>query len=255
MSHLTLEQTEQLKEIGAYLRQLRQDQAISTEEVAAKTFIPSRLLSALEEGQPEQLPEPVFIQGFIRRYADVLNLDGSTLAQQFPANSIPIRMETRSVETPQALSISLKPYVPHILFVAVVVSAASGLLYLVNKSATEQTQLQQKDASVVQPQNAVPNPVASTPAPPKTPASGAPIQFTVELKEPSWLRVIVDGKPEFEGILTQGKKQTWTAQETLTIRAGNSGAVRYYFNQQEPKLLGKIGEVEELTFTPQGVAR
>jgi cytoskeletal protein RodZ len=86
VNHLNPAQTEQLKEIGAYLRQLRQEQSISTEEVAAKTFIPLRILKALEEGQPEHLPEAVFIQGFIRRYADVLDLDGAALAKTFPTN-------------------------------------------------------------------------------------------------------------------------------------------------------------------------
>jgi hypothetical protein len=63
--------------------------------------------------------------------------------------------------------------------------------------------------------------------------------------------VSADGKTEFEGVLDEGAKQTWTAKEKLSIRAGNAGAVLTSFNGQEPKSIGNAGEVKEVTFTPQ----
>ena len=86
MNHLNPAQVEQLKEIGAYLRQIRQEVSIPIEEISAKTLIRLGMLKAIEEGQPDQLPEPVFVQGFIRRYADALGLDGVALAKTFPIN-------------------------------------------------------------------------------------------------------------------------------------------------------------------------
>ncbi|AOX01291.1 hypothetical protein BJP34_19265 [Moorena producens PAL-8-15-08-1] len=87
MSHLSLEQEEQLQKIGTYLSQLRQEKSIPIEEVANKTFIRLHILQALEAGQSEPLPEPVYIQGFIRRYAEFLSLDGPGIAKTFPVNS------------------------------------------------------------------------------------------------------------------------------------------------------------------------
>ncbi|WP_293063271.1 MULTISPECIES: helix-turn-helix domain-containing protein [unclassified Moorena] len=87
MSHLSLEQEEQLQKIGTYLSQLRQEKSIPIEEVAEKTFIRLHILQALEAGQSEGLPEPVYIQGFIRRYAEFLSLDGPGIAKTFPVNS------------------------------------------------------------------------------------------------------------------------------------------------------------------------
>ncbi|HEY9624386.1 MAG TPA: RodZ domain-containing protein [Crinalium sp.] len=90
MSKLDSTQLEQLKEIGEYLYQVRQEQAISLDEVANKTFIPLRLLRAIEVGRGDLLPEPVFIQGFIRRYADILGLDGSAIAKGFSTTTTPV---------------------------------------------------------------------------------------------------------------------------------------------------------------------
>ena len=83
-------QQEQLRVIGTYLSRVRQEQSRSLEEIAAKTYIPLRLLKAIEQGQEQPLPEPVFVQGFIRRYADSLGLDGMELAQKFPVQVTPL---------------------------------------------------------------------------------------------------------------------------------------------------------------------
>ncbi len=83
MKEFDTAQVEQLKTIGDYLHRERQEQAISLDEIAVKTYIPLRLLQALELGNVERLPEPVFVQGFIRRYADAIGLDGTALAKNF----------------------------------------------------------------------------------------------------------------------------------------------------------------------------
>ncbi|NEP23318.1 helix-turn-helix domain-containing protein, partial [Moorena sp. SIO3I6] len=77
----------QLQKIGTYLSQVRQEKSIPIEEVANNTFIRLHILQALEAGQSEPLPEPVYIQGFIRRYAEFLGLDGPGIAKTFPVNS------------------------------------------------------------------------------------------------------------------------------------------------------------------------
>lgn len=105
MNELDQTQIEQLTKIGEYLYQEREERAIALEEVAVKTFIPLRLLQALERGQTERLPEPVFVQGFIRRYADALGLDGRSLAKTFvidlsPVPAKPLEPEVSSAAVP-----------------------------------------------------------------------------------------------------------------------------------------------------------
>ena len=86
MEKLDAAQLDQLKEIGAHLQQVRQSQSRSLEEIATKTCIRLPLLQALEAGHGQILPEPVFVQGFIRRYADLLGLDGTSLSRTFFVN-------------------------------------------------------------------------------------------------------------------------------------------------------------------------
>lgn len=50
------------------------------------TMIPQRLLQAIEEGDLNELPEPVYTQALIRLSADAIGLDGTELAKRFPIN-------------------------------------------------------------------------------------------------------------------------------------------------------------------------
>ncbi len=246
MNNLNPAQVEQLKEIGAQLRQQRQEQSISTEEVSAKTYISPRLLTALEEGQSENLPEPVFIQGFIRRYADVLALDGDALSKTFSTNLSPTTSEIAAPQEIRTQQLPSKEIGLYALYIGLMAVAAGGLFLLVNRPQTAPPVAQKKTESVVQ------QPKTSTkPKPAKTSAASAAIQASVNLTEESWMEVIVDGKTEFEGNLDKGTKKTWTAKKELKITAGNAGAVLIVANRQKEKLMGEPGEVKEITLTSE----
>jgi hypothetical protein len=67
------------------------------------------------------------------------------------------------------------------------------------------------------------------------------------------LRITSDGNTEFEGILQPGETRSWTADEALTIRAGNAGGVLVSFNDGQAETLGQPGMVKEVTFAPNKV--
>lgn len=238
MNHLDPAQVEQLQEIGAHLRQKRQELSIPIEEIAAKTLIRLGILKAIEEGQFDQLPEPIFVQGFIRRYGDVLGLDGAALAKTFPTSfSLPAESEALIQAPPKSRSKTIPLYVPSILLLLI---AAGGLFYFLNRQRPTAPVVQQRAVTTV-PASPLPKLIASP--------LGSPIQVTVNLTEQSWLRVMADGKTQFEGVLPKGKQQTWTAKKQLTVRAGNAGAVLVAYNREKPKLLGTSGDIREVTFT------
>lgn len=82
MNHLSDIQIEQLKLIGAELSEYRQQIKMSLDEVAVKTYIPLRILQAVEIGNSENLPEAVFVRGFVRRYADAMGINGKLISER-----------------------------------------------------------------------------------------------------------------------------------------------------------------------------
>ena len=89
MTKFSAQQQSQLAQIGVFLRENREKQGKSLEDIAIHTYIRPQLLGGIESGDPDLLPEPVFVQGFIRRYAETLGLNGRDLSQQFAVDSIP----------------------------------------------------------------------------------------------------------------------------------------------------------------------
>lgn len=245
--HFRQEQLEKLKELGSYLRQCRTQQSISLDEVATITRIQARLLNAIEEGKLEQLPEPIYIKGFIKRFADALGLNGAEFAGAFPTGAALqfIKPSWRNLPAAQ-----LRPFHLYLLYILLVVFAVSGLSLLVRRSAVqvvEREDFPQPAANLPQQPSPPPKLASiSNPANPRDP--NKPVQVDITLESRSWIRVVADGKTQFEDILEEGTQRTWVANQQLTIRAGNAGGVLVEFNNEIAKRMGAPGEVEEVTF-------
>lgn len=252
--HFQQEQVEKLEELGSRLRQFRTEQCIPIEEVAAQTRIQARLLNAIEEGRLDQLPEPVYIKGFIKRFAEALGLNGAEFASAFPTGSGIQFIKPSWRHLPAA---QLRPIHLYLLYVFLVIGAVNGLSFLVSRSAIQVIKVE--DYPQQAQQLPAPNNSATRNSPQKLDLTkptevtqraqdGKPVQVGVTLKSQSWIRVVADGKTEFEGVLPEGTQRTWVADKTLIVRAGNAGGVLVEFNDQTAKQMGAPGEVQEVTF-------
>ncbi|MEH2468524.1 helix-turn-helix domain-containing protein [Nostoc sp.] len=129
MTLLNQAQVEQLKEITTHLRQVRQEKSIRIEEIAARTLIRAGVLQALEEERFEELPEPIFVQGFIRRYGDALGLDGNALSHTLISNVVRQDFNNDHKDLDNKLNI----YIPLVVtYILLLVAASAGLLYILN---------------------------------------------------------------------------------------------------------------------------
>lgn len=161
------EQVSKLAEIGEKLRQVREERAISLDQVAATTMIQPRLLSAIEEGRLDELPEPIYTQGFIRRFADALGLNGAEFAQAFPAD-LRLQSPAQTTEWRSRPAAQLRPIHLYVLYIVVIVAAVSGLSHLVNRSTVptnsgQPSSVPQSQASTSTTTSASPKPGSSTP--------------------------------------------------------------------------------------------
>lgn len=71
--------------LGEILKTRRQERSLSLKEVENAISVRMAYLEAIEEGQLAKLISPVYAQGFIKRYAAFLELDGERLIREFPA--------------------------------------------------------------------------------------------------------------------------------------------------------------------------
>ncbi len=248
--NLQEKQFKKLKELGECLHKIRTEQGRSIEAVANKTRIQARLLRAIEEGKLEVLPEPIYIQGLIRQFADALGLNGAEFASAFPTAFLTEDSRSRQVKSHfrwRLPSLQLRPLHLYLLYILLVIVSVQSLSNLLKHSTLEASRLTTEQPSPAsQPAQ---KPLLISQESPKPVAQQAkPLVVDIQIKDECWLRVVVDGKTEFEGILREGTRRTWVANEHLTLRADNGGSVLVNFNHQRAKRLGEPGKVQEVTY-------
>jgi cytoskeleton protein RodZ len=274
-------QIDQLQSIGAHLAQVRQDQGLSVEMLANQIFIRPVLLRALESGNDGELPEPVFIQGFIRRYAEALGLDGQAISQEFkviPVDVLPtpealaqadtngvVEPETRHgikvlhQDPPKSTGRSPLPLLLILGVLAVVLGlVAWGLLGRDREPSQADSNNSVTETSPTPSDRDTPADVPETaPEPLEEPADleaeaalAAPVVVSANLSDRAWLSVVADGENVYEGVAESGFEETWTAQTSLEFRTGNAGGVELSVNGDRAVIVGDNGDVRAFTFTP-----
>ncbi|WP_051037857.1 helix-turn-helix domain-containing protein [Thalassoporum mexicanum] len=124
------DQLVKLAEIGEQLKRQREEQSIPLTQVTSQTLISERHLKAIEEGNLSSLPEPIYVQGFIRKYGSAVGLNG--LAEEFPVNREPLN----SIELTKSSTAELRPLHLYGLYIAVITAAISTLAVVLNPART-----------------------------------------------------------------------------------------------------------------------
>ncbi len=239
------EQAQKLTEIGAHLRSARTKQGLSLEDVAAKTMIQPRFITAIEQGKVEELPEALYVRGFIRRIAEVIGVDGTALAESFPIGRDPNGNYNSNLMGTQ--NPTLRPWHLYVLYFAALMGAVALLWALFGSQNSTKTTSASRPTAIA-PKATKPSPVAKPVA--AKPKQTEPVQAQITLKADSYLDIAADGQSNYTGTLKAGEKKTITAKREIRISAGNAGGVLLSVNSQPEKLMGKSGEIKDATLTP-----
>lgn len=117
-----------MKRVGEILKEQRQAQNLSIKKVARQLLLKEEVITALEEENWANLPEPAYIQGYIKNYAKLLDLDSTRLLALFrgeydarkftkPQKRQPKRlMFTPNLIAPITLSVAIIIFVGYLLF-------------------------------------------------------------------------------------------------------------------------------------------
>jgi cytoskeletal protein RodZ len=246
-----LEQEQKLKTIGERLCEIRLERGISLAAISEQTMISQRLLEAIERGNLAELPELFYVKALMVKYARALNaVDIVDSLQTKPAVVVSDRVKTASSKPKSRnlpsfqLNFQLNSLHLYIVYVVLIIIAVRGLASLIEPTTTVFTQTPEAEVSPTTKQSnkELPQLISQS-------GNADSVIVGINLQERCWLKVMVDGKVAFEGVLTEGTQKTWEGKEEVTIRAGNAGGVVVTFNNGQKKILGKPGQVEEVTYT------
>lgn len=78
-----------LEQIGQKLKTAREGQGLTLAQIYERTKIPINHLQAIDTGLTDDLPEPVYVAGFIKRYAECVGLNGQNLSDEYRKQAKP----------------------------------------------------------------------------------------------------------------------------------------------------------------------
>jgi cytoskeleton protein RodZ len=270
-----------MSELGERLREARESQGISISQAAVETRILQRYLVALEDGDYQHLPGDVYARGFIRNYADYLNIPADELIELYRRErgmSEPIRV-VPATSSPRVRGLVLPSFFG-VFFVVLVLVGGSYLalsaLNFVGESARPDVATVPTSAPTPPP---LPTPAPEPSAPPQTttvptqPALGpagaaieptiapttvpdAPIFAEVSIdggdNRGSWLEIKIDGESVYRKVLNAGQSlPAFKAQRDFWIRAGNAAVVSVVINGQKQCCTAASGEVQTFSWPPR----
>ncbi|KZR90881.1 helix-turn-helix domain-containing protein [Synechococcus sp. MIT S9508] len=245
-----------LQEIGDLLRQARETQGLSCDQLAQSLKMGSEQLQALETGELEKLPEPVFIKAMTRRVASKLGLDSDSLISRLQ-DVLPAPKTTTNLSGADAKSdvangristsseSSKRPVMPwqRLALAALAIGAVTGGAMVVASQRRSVELASMKAVTVVE------QPTA-TPPPPVSPEGKASAQISISSPEPSWVSIRNgEGVVVYEGTLSESK--ILPADSQLEILPGRPDLVLISEGDAAPKPLGPIDQVRWYKLNPE----
>lgn len=203
-----VEPVSSVQPVGVQLATAREAQGLTISDVAAKTRIPARHLTAIEANEYSDLPAIPYSVGFVKSYAAMLNLDGAALSRQF-------RVEIGEPQQPFQPS-AYEPGDPNrvptrlLAIVALVVAMLVAIAYF----SLRETQSAEETANLAAgPAPAAPAPALAAPIAPPMPLAPAPLAVapidtgvTITASEDVWLKVYErDGQRLYMDTLKAGE--------------------------------------------------
>jgi len=242
---------------GSYLKTVRLEKGIQLSTISAQTRISKDTLAALEDEDHSRLPAEVFVKGFIRAYARVVDADGDVAVKGFiescrqRGDSPPPRTDLTGDPPPRRLRgwLFLGILVPIVIagiWVWRTMSAVNGEEQVTTPPPAGPEPMEAKKAPVV----LTPPQTAPAAAPETLPAEQAldhPRQrIRIQVIEETWMKVITDSLNTTEYSLSPGETLELEADNSFNLLIGNATGIQLTYNDEPVPIPGKSGQVVTL---------
>mgnify|MGYP003384286679 CR=1 FL=1 len=282
-----------IEQIGQKLRNARESKGFSLGQIYDRTKIPTNHLESIENGRFDDLPEQVYVVGFIKRYADCVGLNGQNLVDEYRKQIEALNEENnkkgifgikpnksnvaQAVPIPQAhihKSTRVAPPAPNfanmVFYPAILIILLSGLIsYLFYYQQQQFAMQQDPSVNALRESASKFNTVSSanqattasnqtnTGTPSVLPGKGD-AQVSLTASQHVWVEVksVGTGESLFTGYLESGDRREFTDAQGLKVRAGN-GASLNVVNNGKNETFGTSGQVVDRVFmssNPQATA-
>jgi cytoskeletal protein RodZ len=219
--------------VGEILRKRREELGKDLREIAQISKIRYDYLKAIEDEAFEKLPLEVYVKGYIREYAKILNIDPDAVITTYIQQTSPPqaeKKETPAEDTTQRKHLKIR----YVLLPLLLIIPVVFFLFSSNpkKSIIPSRPPETKEENLS-----------------KTKTTNHVLE--VFATDTTWLLVTIDGTQKKEILLKPGESAKWQADQNFSLKIGNAGGIKLVFDGKNLGPLGKKGQVIRLNLPAQ----
>jgi len=240
-----------MADIGTQLKAARERLGITATQAAQRLHMRAMFIDALEREDWKTVGEPIYVRGFIRNYARLLHLDPEECVREFNASRY---AEDAGAEALLEQVATVRrgfryPWLLAAMSAFAVFLVAKLIWTMATPGAAGHGELRPPQASAMTTGasaslSTMPTGLSAA----SRPSSQGGLDLRLELTQPCWLSVSVDGKRVVYETLPAGTVKTFHGVRRISLRAGNAGGVVATIDGQQLGTLGGPGQVEDRVF-------
>lgn len=213
--------------VGEILKKRREESGKDLSEIAKTLKIKYDYLKAIEDEAFEKLPAEVYVKGYIREYAELLNIDPETAIMSYIQQISPPQDEKNEVTERKV--IQRKRLKIGYLLIPLLVTTITFILLIFSREKPETLPptVETKKEGILKAEN-------------------SPHVLEVFATDTTWLSVTIDKTRSKEILLKPGESVKWQAKNGFLLKIGNAGGARLVFDRKEINKLGEKGQVIKL---------
>jgi hypothetical protein len=227
-----------LEKIGKTLKEKRESQGITLVDVSNSLCIRKSLIDAIESGNWKLLPHEVYVRGYLKEYAHLLNVyneitDDLTRKEE----EVPIEIHIQQKTELKSKQIPKRAFVYPLVFVLVI---GFFIISQINKEQNNTTQIQYAERTS---KNIIDN--NSSDMKNATEISDAK-KLMITCQERTWVSVVIDETEKKEFMLNPQDIIILNAKEKYDLLIGNAGGVKLILDGKDIQFSGISGEVKRI---------
>ena len=244
------------------LKSTREEKGLTFEEVSNALLVKKRVIGAIESGDWDSLPSPVYVKGYINQYAALLHIADLLKAEMISPENQP-SSEVQVVAKAAKDERALKGWGPREKVIAA--SAVGALLvgFLVFENLPRKAYVAPLAQSVENNYQTVQ--ASSRTEPVETSTNSQPVQaspvaagqsekvvvkskkLAIVCRERTWVRIVIDGAEQKEFMLKPEEVVMLNAKKNFDLLIGNAGGVKLFYNGKDTGFTGENGAVRHVS--------
>lgn len=228
-----------LEKIGKFLKEKRELNGLTLVDVSNSLCIRKSLIDALESGNRKLLPHEVYVRGYLKEYAHLLNVYNEIdFFAQKEELKVPIELPVQHKVESKHKQIPKRVFVYPLVFILVI---GFFILSQINKEHKTAAQMHYAERTSTKLIENTDSEIQSAVV-----QSSDTKKLMITCQERTWVGVVIDDTEKKEFMLNPQDIIILNAKQTYDLLIGNAGGVKLILDGKDIQFTGISGEVKRI---------